>query len=74
MLVRILSLYLQSLLATTLMVMLVGMIWVMLRTVGKKNKIPNARRTAFYEMLLVAVMVIPILSFATMGLILMLRV
>ncbi|MET3558427.1 hypothetical protein ABID29_001552 [Streptococcus rupicaprae] len=74
MLVRILSLYLQSLLVTTLVVLLLGSIWLMGQSIGKKTKATKTRRTALYEMLLVAVMVIPILSFATMGLILMFSV
>ncbi|MGT2756241.1 DUF4059 family protein [Streptococcus ovuberis] len=74
MLVRILSLYLQSLLVTTLVVLLLGSIWLMGQSISKKTKTTKTRRTALYEMLLVAVMVIPILSFATMGLILMFSV
>lgn len=74
MLVRILSLYLQSLAGTALVVFVLAsgrLSWCRFR---KKDKTDKERRARTYEMLLIAVMVIPILSFAMMGIILMLKV
>lgn len=74
MLVRILGLYLQSLAATAILVLVVGWLVLALRKLRYKSMTLKERRASLYEVLLIAVMVIPILSFAVMGLILMVRV
>ncbi|MDQ0223392.1 DUF4059 family protein [Streptococcus moroccensis] len=74
MLLRILSLYFQSLLGTAFLAFVLGSAWLAWRKFRKLDQTAKERRASSYEALLIAVMVIPILSFALMGIILMLRV
>lgn len=74
MLLRILSLYFQSLLGTTFLAFVAGSAWLAWRKFRKVDKTEKEKRATSYEALLIAVMVIPILSFALMGIILMVRV
>ncbi|MGT2785147.1 DUF4059 family protein [Streptococcus merionis] len=74
MLARILSLYLQSLAGTTFLTFVIGSFCLFWRKFRKKDKTDKERRSSTYEVLLISVMVIPILSFALMGIILMIRV
>ncbi len=74
MLAQILSLYLQGLMLTSILVFLLGAIWLFIRAIRKKDKTLKARQATLYEALVISVMTIPILSFAMMGILLMLRV
>lgn len=74
MLADILSFYIQGLLLTSVLVFLLGGLWLLIRAIGKKDKTVKERQAVLYEALLMGVMTIPILSFAMMGLLIMLRV
>lgn len=74
MLIRILVLYAQSLVTTTILVALFSGAWLGLRALRKTDKTLKERQASLYDALLIGVMVIPILSFAMMGMILMLRI
>lgn len=70
---QILSLYLQSLVFTSLSVALFLGLWIGLRALRRKDKTAKARQAHLYDMLLIGVMIIPILSFAMMGILLVFK-
>ncbi|MEW4355222.1 DUF4059 family protein [Streptococcus pneumoniae] len=70
---QILSLYLQSLLLTTILVGTLLGIWIGIRAIRNKDKTAKARQAHLYDMLLIGVMTIPVLSFAMMGILLVLK-
>ena len=73
MLFRVFILYLESLLITALLVGSFLGLWIGLRAVRRVNKTVRDRQAHLYDMLLIAVMTIPILSFAMMGILLVLK-
>lgn len=73
MLNQIFSLYIQSLLYTTIGVGLLAGIWIGLRMLRRKDKTARERQSHLYDVLLIAIMTIPVLSFATLGLLIVSR-
>ena len=73
MLFRVFILYLESLLITALLVGSFLGLWIDLRAVRRVDKTVRDRQAHLYDMLLIAVMTIPILSFAMMGILLVLK-
>ena len=73
MLFRVFILYLESLLITALLVGSFLGLWIGLRAVRRVDKTVRDRQAHLYDMLLIAVMTIPILSFAMMGILLILK-
>ncbi|AGU72255.1 DUF4059 family protein [Streptococcus constellatus subsp. pharyngis] len=73
MLFRVFILYLESLLITALLVGSFLGLWIGLRAVRRVDKTVRDRQAHLYDMLLIAVMTIPILSFAMMGILLVLK-
>lgn len=73
MLFRVFILYLESLLITALLVGSFLGLWIGLRAVQRVDKTVRDRQAHLYDMLLIAVMTIPILSFAMMGILLVLK-
>lgn len=73
MLFRVFILYLESLLITVLLVGSFLGLWIGLRAVRRVDKTVRDRQVHLYDMLLIAVMTIPILSFAMMGILLVLK-
>lgn len=73
MLFRVFILYLESLLITALLVGSFLGLWIGLRAVRRVDKTVRDRQVNLYDMLLIAVMTIPILSFAMMGILLVLK-
>lgn len=69
----ILMLYMQSLLITALLVTVLSFIWVGFRVSRRKDKTLRERRIHLYDVILIAIMITPVLSFAVMGLILAFR-
>lgn len=69
----ILMLYMQSLLITALLVTVLSFIWVGFRVSRRKDKTLRERRIHLYDVILIAIMTTPVLSFAVMGLILAFR-
>lgn len=73
MLSRVFLLYLESLLITTLLVGSFLGLCIGLRALQRVDKTIKNRQAHLYDMLLIAVMTIPILSFAMMGILLVLK-
>lgn len=73
MLSRVFLLYLESLLITTLLVGSFLGLWIGLHALRRVDKTIKNRQAHLYDMLLIAVMTIPILSFAMMGILLVLK-
>lgn len=73
MLFRVFILYLESLLITALLVGSFLGLWIGLRAVRRVDKTVRDRQAHLYDMLLIAVMTTPILSFAMMGILLVLK-
>ena len=73
MLFRVFILYLESLLITALLVGSFLGLWIGLRAVRRVDKTVRDRQAHLYDMLLIEVMTIPILSFAMMGILLVLK-
>lgn len=69
----ILMLYMQSLLITALAVTALSVLWISFRATRRKDKTLRERHVHLYDVLLIAIMTTPVLSFAVMGLILALR-
>ena len=70
---QIFSLYIQSLLYTTVGVAILAGLWIGLRMLRRKDKTAKERQAHLYDVLLIAIMTIPVLSFATLGLLIVLR-
>ncbi|MGT2753517.1 DUF4059 family protein [Streptococcus ovis] len=73
MLQTILSLYLQGLVIATLLVIFLSACWFMMRVVKGLDKTVRERREALYDVLMMNVMTIPIVSFGIVGILLILK-
>ncbi|MBF0778009.1 DUF4059 family protein [Streptococcus cuniculi] len=74
MLQTILGLYVKSLLIAAVVVVFLSIGWFLLRLVKKKDKTIQERQEVLFDLLIINVMTIPILSFGIVGILLMLRV
>lgn len=72
-LLQIFILYFQSLLLTTLLVVVFLGIWIGLRAISGVDKTAKARQAHLYDMIMIGVLTIPVLSFAMMGLLLVFK-
>ena len=68
MLLQLFSLYFESLIITALLVGGFLGIWMGLRIISRVDKTPEDRKARFYEMIMIGALVIPVLSFAVMSL------
>ena len=73
MLLQIFSLYFQSLVLTILLVLVFLGIWIGLRALSGVDKTAKARQAHLYDMIMIGVLTIPVLSFATMSILLVLK-
>ena len=73
MLLQIFSLYFQSLVLTMLLVLVVLGLWIGLRALSGVDKTAKARQAHLYDMIMIGVLVVPVLSFAVMSLILVFK-
>ena len=73
MLLQIFSLYFQSLVLTMLLVLVVLGIWIGLRALSGVDKTAKARQAHLYDMIMIGVLTVPVLSFATMSLLLVIK-
>lgn len=73
MLIEVFSLYLQGLAAAMVMVCLLLVLWMLFRVLKRKDKTAVERQAALYDAFLIAIITIPILSFAFMAVILMIK-
>lgn len=74
MLEMMLSLYLKSLLLSSLVVLLLCFFWFIRRVIKGLDKTVEERRQSLYEGLLMVVMTIPVLSFGILALLVMFSV
>lgn len=72
-LLQIFILYFQSLLLTTLLVVVFLGIWIGLRAISGVDRTAKARQAHLYDMIMIGVLTIPVLSFATMSILLILK-
>ena len=73
MLLQIFSLYFQSLVLTMLLVLVVLGLWIGLRALSGVDKTAKARQAHLYDMIMIGVLTIPVLSFAIMSILLVLK-
>ena len=73
MLLQLFFLYFESLILTTILVLIFLGIWMGLRIISRVDKTPEDRKTRFYEMIMIGALVIPVLSFAVMSLLLVFK-
>lgn len=73
MLVELFSLYLQGLFLSICLVLGICLIWILLRARSKKDKSAIEKQAFLYDMLMIAILLIPIVSFAVMSILLVLK-
>ncbi|HER8208173.1 TPA: DUF4059 family protein [Streptococcus pyogenes] len=73
MLVEIFSLYVKGLILSSLTMILICLIWTLWRAKTKRDKRLIERQAFLYEMLMVAILTIPILSFAFMSILVVIK-
>ncbi|HEQ4770114.1 TPA: DUF4059 family protein [Streptococcus pyogenes] len=73
MLVEIFSLYVKGLILSSLTMILICLIWTLWRAKTKRDKTLIERQAFLYEMLMVAILTIPILSFAFMSVLVVIK-
>ncbi|MBO4107878.1 DUF4059 family protein [Streptococcus suis] len=69
----ILGLYLQSLVLTIVFMVVLSGFWFLGRMIRRADKTVQERQDALYDLMMINVMTIPILSFAVLGVLLMLK-
>ncbi|HER4469561.1 TPA: DUF4059 family protein, partial [Streptococcus pyogenes] len=72
-LVEIFSLYVKGLILSSLTMILICLIWTLWRAKTKRDKTLIERQAFLYEMLMVAILTIPILSFAFMSILVVIK-
>lgn len=73
MLKQLLSLYIESLIITSIGVFVASAIWIGLRAARKTDKTAKERKLHLYDILLIDIMTIPVLTFAVIGVLFILR-
>lgn len=73
MLVELFSLYLQGLFLSICLVLGICLIWILLRARSKKDRTAIEKQAFLYDMLMIAILLIPIVSFAVMSILLVLK-
>jgi len=73
MFLEIFGLYIQGLLLSIISVVLAGVIWNFWRANHKYDKTAKERQAFLYDILMISIMVIPVLSFAFMAILLMFK-
>lgn len=73
MFLEIFGLYIKGLLLAILFVFLIGIIWNFWRAARKLDKTAKERQAFLYDILMMSIMTIPVLSFAFMAILLMFK-
>ena len=73
MLLHLFSLYFESLILTTILVVIFLGIWIGLRAMSGVDKTAKARQAHLYDMIMIGVLVVPVLSFAVMSVLLVFK-
>ena len=73
MLLQLFSLYFESLILTAILVLIFLGIWIGLRAMSGIDKTAKARQAHLYDIIMIGVLVVPVLSFAVMSLIIVFK-
>ena len=73
MLLQIFTLYIESLLLTMLVILIVLGLWIGLRALSGVDKTAKARQAHLFDMMMIGGLTTPVLSFATMSLLLVIK-
>ncbi|VTS20455.1 DUF4059 family protein [Streptococcus pseudoporcinus] len=73
MLLELFSLYLQGLVIALILVLVICLLWIFLRAQSRKDKTVVERQAFLYDILMIAILLVPILSFAVMSILLALK-
>jgi hypothetical protein len=73
MLLQIFTLYIESLLLTMLVILIVLGLWIGLRALSGVDKTAKERQAHLFDMMMIGVLTTPVLSFATMSLLLVIK-
>ena len=73
MLVQLFALYLESLVLTILLVLVILGLWIGFRALSGADKTAKERQAHLYDMIMIGVLVVPVLSFAVMSLLLVFK-
>ncbi|EFR44079.1 DUF4059 family protein [Streptococcus pseudoporcinus] len=73
MLLELFSLYLQGLVIALILVLVICLLWIFLRARSRKDKTVVERQAFLYDILMIAILLVPILSFAVMSILLALK-
>ncbi|EGJ27480.1 DUF4059 family protein [Streptococcus porcinus] len=73
MLLELFSLYLQGLVIALVLVLVICLLWILLRARSRKDKTAVERQAFLYDILMIAILLVPILSFAVMSILLVLK-
>lgn len=73
MLLQLFSLYFESLILTAILVLIFLGIWIGLRAMSGIDKTAKARQAHLYDMIMIGVLIVPVLSFAVMSLIIVFK-
>ena len=73
MLLQLFFLYFESLILTTILVLIFLGIWIGLRAMSGVNNTAKAHQAHLYDMIMIGVLVVPVLSFAVMSLLLVFK-
>lgn len=73
MFLKIFSFYVQGLLLAIFFVLLIGLCWILWRARRRMDKTVKERQAFLYEVIMMALVTAPILSFAFMAIIMMLK-
>ncbi|KHD45466.1 DUF4059 family protein [Streptococcus hongkongensis] len=73
MLKELFGLYVQGLILSSITVLIICCLWTLLRARSKKDKTASEKQTFLYEMITIAIILIPIVSFAYMSILIVLK-
>ncbi|CAM4056035.1 amino acid ABC transporter [Streptococcus penaeicida] len=73
MVLELFSLYLQGLLIAFILVLAICLLWIFLRARSKKDKTAIEKQAFLYDILMIAILLVPVLSFAVMAVLLVLK-
>lgn len=73
MLQQVLSVYVEALLLTTVLMTVFSLIWIAWRAFTKKDKTKKERQSHLFDVLLIAIMTTPVLTFAMVGILMVYR-
>lgn len=73
MLQELFGLYVQGLFLSSITVLIICSLWMLIRARSKKDKTASEKQVFLYEMITIAILLIPIVSFAFMSILIVLK-